>query len=162
MDILKSIRHTEAGEKYLRNGVEYAFKEKTEEGEKLIETRGYGVSDNNPEDAWKQMYAVKEYFGKTGDNPIMHFMVSFDNSVSTAETAISHTVKIAGILKDDYQVVTAVHQEDQGNSKFHSHFITNSVNYNNGKLYHSGVGELIQLAVKISKITGNYCDPNFG
>ena len=44
MDILKVIRHTDGGDKYLENGVNYNFKEKTEVGEKLVETVGYGVS----------------------------------------------------------------------------------------------------------------------
>ena len=66
MDILKVIRHTDGGDKYLENGVNYNFKEKTEVGEKLVETVGYGVSGTNPNQAHDQMYAVKEYYGKTG------------------------------------------------------------------------------------------------
>lgn len=34
-------------------------------------------------------------------------------------------------------MITAVHKEDQGGSKYHGYIIMNSVNLNNGKLYHS-------------------------
>ena len=71
MEILKVIRHTDGGENFLKNAINYDFKEKTEEDEKLIETVGYGVNGTNPEYAYNQMYAVKKYFGKTEDNPLM-------------------------------------------------------------------------------------------
>ena len=61
------------------------------------------------------MYNVKEYYGKTGDNPVMHFVVSYDHStVTEAQTACEYTDKIADYFKDRYQMITAVHQEDQG------------------------------------------------
>lgn len=47
--------------------------------------------------------------------------------------------------------------ENQGGSQYHSHFIVNSVNYNNGKLFHSGISELKQIAMYINKVTGNFC-----
>jgi len=161
MDILKVIRHTDGGDKYLENGVNYNFKEKTEISEKLVETVGYGVSGANPKQAHDQMYAVKEYYGKTEDNPLMHFIVSFDKSVSNADTASDYTAKIADYLKNDYQMITSVHQENQGNSLYHAHIVMNSVNYNNGKLYHSGIGELKQLAMHVHDVTGNYCRIKF-
>lgn len=64
MDILKVKRFTDDDDSYLNNAIEYCFKEKFEPGEKLIETVGYGVSDRNPITAFKQMYAIKELFGK--------------------------------------------------------------------------------------------------
>ena len=33
----------------------------------------------------------------------------------------------------------------------------NSVDYNTGKLYHSGHTELKQLAMQVHDVTGNYC-----
>ncbi len=161
MEILKVIRHTDGGENYLKNAINYDFKEKTEEDEKLIETVGYGVNGTNPEYAYNQMYAVKKYFGKTEDNPLMHFVVSFDNKVDNAETASEYTKNIADYFKNDYQMVTAIHQENQGNSKYHAHIVMNSVNYNNGKLYHSGIGELKQFAMHIHDVTDNYCKIEF-
>ena len=54
-------------------------------------------------------------------------------------------------------MITAVHQKDQGNSLYHAHIIMNSVDYNTGKLYHSGLDELKQLAMQVHDVTGNYC-----
>lgn len=160
MDILTQKRITDNGDGrgYFRNCIEYAFKEKSEENEALIQVKGYGVSGRSPENAYNQMYNVKEYYGKTGDNPVMHFVVSYDHStVTEAQTACEYTDKIADYFKDRYQMITAVHQEDQGNSLYHAHIIMNSVDYNTGKLYHSGLDELKQLAMHVHDVTGNYC-----
>ena len=85
MDILTQKRITDNGDGrgYFRNCIEYAFKEKSEENEALIQVKGYGVSGRSPENAYNQMYNVKKYYGKTGDNPVMHFVVSYDNCGSS-------------------------------------------------------------------------------
>lgn len=159
MDILTQKRVTNNGDGagFFKHCVNYVYKEKLESDEALIQTKGYGVCDTNPQYTYNQMYAVKEYFGKTGDNPVMHFMVSFDKNVTDATTACDYTEKIANYFSDDYQIITAVHQEDQMNSKFHAHFVMNSVNYNNGRLYHSGILELNEFAKHIHNVTGNFC-----
>lgn len=157
MDILKQKRITDGGNGYLRNCVNYAFKEKTEPGEELVETTGYGVNDTDPKLAYEQMMAVKEYYGKTGDNPVMQFIISYDTNVQDADTVCKHTEQIADYFNGDYQMITAVHKENQGGSKYHSHIIMNPVNLNTGKLYHSGISELKQLAMHVNKVTGNYC-----
>ena len=156
----KRITDNGNGKGYFRNCINYVYKEKSEQGEKLILTRGFGVSDTSPEHTYQQMYAVKKYFGKTGDNPIMHFVVSFDNNVQDADTACDHMYKIAQLFADKYQVIYAVHKEDQGGSQYHGHIMVNSVNYKNGKLYHSGRKELGDLAIAIKDITGSYCRPD--
>ena len=151
MDILTQKRITDNGDGrgYFRNCIEYAFKEKSEENEALIQVKGYGVSGRSPENAYNQMYNVKEYYGKTGDNPVMHFVVSYDRStVTEPQTACEYTDKIADYFKDRYQMITAIHQEDQGNSLYHAHIIMNSVDYNTGKLYHSGLMNLNSLQCK--------------
>lgn len=162
MDILTQKRITDNGDGkgYFRNCVDYAYKEKPEPGEALVQTKGYGVCDTNADYTYEQMQAVKNYHGKTGDNPVMHFVVAFDKkSVSDKETACAYTKQIADFLKKDYQMITAVHKENQGNSLYHAHIVMNTVNINDGKLYHSGRSELKQLAIHIHEVTGNYCKP---
>ena len=162
MEILTQKRITNNGEGagYFRHCINYTYKEKLEPGESLVQTKGYGVCDTNPDHTYDQMYAVKEYYGKTGDNPVMHFVVSYDkNKVTDPETACVYTDQIAGFFKNHYQMITAVHQEDQKNSLYHAHIVMNTVNYNNGKLYHSGIAELQKLAMHIRNVTGNYCKP---
>ena len=48
MDILKQKRITSGGDKYLKNAINYAYREKPEPDEELILTKGYGVCDTNP------------------------------------------------------------------------------------------------------------------
>lgn len=160
MDILTQKRITDNGEGrgYFRHCVEYVYKEKPEPGEALIGINGYGVSCTNAQHTYEQMSAVKRYYGKTGDNPVMHFVVSYDKkNVRDLDTACKYTEQIAEFFKDQYQMITAVHEEDQGNSLYHAHIVMNSVNINNGKLYHSGKSELKQLAMHVHEVTGNYC-----
>lgn len=157
MDLLKQKRVTDNGNDYFRHCVNYSFKEKIEPGEKLIDITGYGVSDTEPKLAYDQMYAVKEYYGKTGDNPVMHFIISYDQNVQNADTACKYTEQIADYFSGDYQMITAVHKENQGGSQYHGHIIMNTVNLNDGKLYHSGITELKQFAMHVHEVTGNYC-----
>ena len=159
MDILKQKRITDNGNNYFRHCVDYSFKEKLESGEERVETKGYGVSDTDPKLAYDQMYAVKEYYGKTGDNPVMHFIISYDKNVQDADTACAYTEQIANYFSANYQMITAVHKEDQGGSQYHGHIIMNTVNLNDGKLYHSGITELKQLAMHVNEVTENYCKP---
>ena len=161
MVILKQKRITNNGEGkgYFRNCIDYVYKEKIEYGEALVLRGGFGVSYSNPDHTYNQMYAVKKYFGKTGDNPVMHFIVSFDNTVDDSILARQYMSRIAILFARDYQVIYALHREDQGGSKYHGHIIINTVNYKNGKLYHSGRKELGELAIAIKNITGIYCKP---
>ena len=75
------------------------------------------------------------------------------------KTACRYTEQIAGFFKDHYQMITAVHKEDQGNSLYHAHLIINTVDANTGKLYHSGRKELSAVALKVHDVTGNFCKP---
>ena len=162
MDILTQKRITDNGDGrgYFRNCIDYAYKKKDEPGEELIATKGYGVCDTNEDCTYEQMLAVKKYYGKSGDNPVMHFVVAFDRrSVMDADTACAYTDQIAGHFKNDYQMITAVHKENQGNSLYHAHIVMNTVDINTGKLYHSGRAELAELAMHVHDITGNYCKP---
>ena len=155
----KRITDNGDGKGYFLHCIDYVYKEKPEPGEELVITRSFGVSCYNPIHTYKQMYAVKKYFGKTGDNPIMHFVISFDNKVQDADTACDYMYQIALYFADDYQVIYAVHKENQGGSKYHGHIMVNTVNYKNGKLYHSGWKELGELAMHVREVTGNYCKP---
>lgn len=162
MDILTQKRITDNGNGrgYFRNCVGYGYKEKLEPSEALIQTKGYGVCDTNPDHTYDQMQAVKRYYGKTGDNPVMHIVVSYDKkNVTDPDTACEYTEQIAGFFKDKYQMITAVHKEDQGNSLYHAHIVMNTVDVNIGKLYHSGRKELAELAIAVHDVTGNYCKP---
>lgn len=154
MVILKVKRDTYGGEDYLKNMCCYPYKKK------LVHICGYGV-DPNPEFAYHQMMAVKRRFGKTSGNPLMHFMVSFDKSVTDPKTAISFSRTIALFFFDAYQTLWAVHEKKRSNSIFHAHIIVNSVSYRNGKMFHSGRKEMDIFKEYISEMTGQKCDMHF-
>ena len=160
MDILTQKRITDNGDRrgYFRYCIEYVYRDKIEPGEELIFTKGYGVCDLNPDYTYKQMMAVKKYFNKTGDNPVMHFVVSFDiKNVCDKKTACKYTELIALFFRIGYQVIVALHKEYQRGSLYHAHFVVNTVNIHDGRLYHSGTKELYELARYINSVTGNYC-----
>lgn len=159
MDILTQKRITNNGDGagYFKHCVNYVYKNKPSPGEELIQTKGYGVCDTNPQYTYNQMMAVKKYYGKTGDNPVMHFVISYDrNKVFDPVTACNLTEQIANLLRGKYMVITAVHLEDQGGSLYHAHLVVNTVDIYTGRLYHSGISELQQLAMFIHNLTGNY------
>lgn len=155
MVVIKVKRDTNGGEKYLKNAVNYVG-----DG-RAVEVKGYGVDPYNTKNTYNQMMTVKKYFGKTGDNPVMHFIISYDQNVQDANTACKYTKQITDYFSGNYQMITAVHRENQGGSQYHAHIIMNSVNLNDGKLYHSGITELKQLAMHVHEVTGNYCSIKF-
>lgn len=133
------------------------YKEKPEPDEERIDTMGYGVCDTNPDYTYEQMIATKKYYGKIGENPVVHLMAAFDKkTVHDEATARKYTEDIAAFFKD-HQTIAAQHKENQGNSLYHAHYMFNSVNGKDDKLYHSGKSELKQLAMHIHEVTGNYC-----
>lgn len=113
MVVIKVKRDTCGGEKYLKNAVNYVG-----DG-RAVEIRGYGVDPYNTKNTYDQMMAVKKYFGKTSDNPLMHFVISYDNTVTDRETASFMTEQIAENLVDKYQLITGIHEENQGGSRYH-------------------------------------------
>ena len=155
MVILKVIRHTDGGEAYLRNALNYV------EDDRAIALKGYGVDAHDPGNAFDQMMSVKGYYGKTGDNPLMQFIVNYDNTVADSKTASDMTEQIVGGLAENYQLVTAIHDKHRGSSHYHAHIIMNSVNYNDGRLYNSSIEHLNELRQHISEVTGRCCKIKF-
>lgn len=151
MVVIKVKRDTCGGEKYLKHAVNYVG-----DG-RAVELRGYGVDPYNTKNTYDQMMAVKKYFGKTSDNPLMHFVISYDNTVTDRETASFMTEQIAENLVDKYQLITGIHEENQGGSRYHAHMIMNSVNYHNGKLYNSCPEEIAKLRDRVAYVTGQKC-----
>lgn len=113
MVVIKVKRDTCGGEKYLKNAVNYVG-----DG-RAVEVRGYGVDPYNTKNTYDQMMTVKKYFGKTGDNPLMHFVISYDNTVTDRETASLMTAQIAEI--------SAVDRDSRGKS---GRFVLSCSHYN--------------------------------
>lgn len=152
MVLLKVNRHTERESAYLLNAINYVGNR-----ERVICKGAFGVDSYTPSYSYHQMMAVKLYFSKTSGNPIIHFVVSFDESVRDPFQAIDISKKIAGFFAEDYQVIWCVHLVKRGSSKYHTHIVINSVIYKNGMMYHSGPKELNEFAQHIRQVTGRSC-----
>lgn len=148
MDTVKMIRNTYGGTEYLRKATQYPYKED------LRGYGGYGVNPNDPELAYKQMLAVKSYFGKTEGNPLIHYVVSYDENITNAKAACEMTAQICRYFENEYQVLQAVHEKDHDFSQYHAHIILNSVNYINGLMYHSDIGEMNRFRNYVQQVTG--------
>lgn len=149
MGILKVIQNTNSSDDYLYNAIYYI--------ENKVETVGVGGYRVDPYNAYHQMMAVKNYFGKTSGNQLMHLVVSFEKRVSDIETALDYAYKIAMYYGNRFQTVFAVHEKDcyykgQLRSCYHVHFILNSVSYVDGKMFAQSKGELYQFMKYIGKI----------
>ena len=99
------------------------------------------------------MRYVKIYYEKTGDNPLIHLIVSLDDSVTSDKDACIIADKIARFYMGDYQVLWGVHAKKRSHSDYHIHLIINSVSYVNGNLFRSGFGEMNYLRSYLKKVT---------
>lgn len=152
MVIVKVKRDISGGKKYLLNACRYL-----ENKEKLIDVGGIGVYPYNLVITYAQMMAIKEYFGKTSGNPLVHFIVSFDEAVSDAEEACELAAWIAQYFQANHQTLWCVHAKDRGCSHFHVHIIINSVNYNNGMMYNSCREEILRFCDHVKRLTNRPC-----
>ena len=117
--------------------IDYVSKdEKTED--KLLS--GYNLT--SPDTAKDEMQATKEVWGKTGGRTYKHFVQSFapDENI-TAEQAHELAVKFAEQCQQfkGFEVLIATHQDRK---HIHTHFVVNSVNFENGHKFQMKSTEL--------------------
>ena len=118
---------------------------------------GNGVDYTDPNEAYRQMNAVKEYYGKTKNCSLVHMIMSYPKNVNTAEAACEFTKQIAKSFGEDYQMVFCAHEKDNECSTHHGHMIFSPVNVNNGKMMQTDHESLQPLCQEVSRITGaNY------
>ncbi len=146
--IVKIIRDSDGGLQYLQNACNYI-----RDGRELT-CGGFGVNPFDAKAAYRQMEAVKSYYGQTSTNPLLHFIVSFDGPTDNLVFASQAAPVIAAFFKDNYQVMWSVHHADGDSAHYHMHLVMNSVNLQNGKLYHSGPSELNQFCCHVKAVTG--------
>jgi hypothetical protein len=72
--------------------------------EKALHIGGYGVDPYDLNKTYEQMLYVKNYYHKTQDNPLMHFIVSFGDEVRTYEKAKAWAILIGAFFKDQYGI----------------------------------------------------------
>jgi hypothetical protein len=94
------------------------------------------------ESAYHEMVAVKRDYRKDTGRQFIHFVQSFaPYDKVTPEIAHEIAVKLCEKLKG-FQVVTAVHTDK---AHIHSHFIINTVNYENGMKWKKSAKDLQEL-----------------
>ena len=135
---------------YLFNACKYVM------DKRAIHPGGYGVSPYSLQEAYRQMLAVKKYYGKTTGNQLIHLVVAYDDSVTHEEQACALSFKLASYYKDNYQVLFCTHERDEGNPKYqyHMHMIINSVNYRDGKMFVSDRETMGKFCEYVTDITG--------
>lgn len=155
MAIIKVKRDTYSGESYLHNLCCYIEK-KNINGETVypVDVGGNGVNFYSAADVQNQMMAVKKFYGKTSDNPLIHLMVCYDESVTGSEQACNLSRKIASFYDDDYQYYYCTHNKDNEFPHYHTHILINSVNYINGKLFNSGYENMQSFCKYVADVTG--------
>ena len=150
MVIVKIKRDISGENRYLKNAVRYVHDKK---GVPPIFLSGNGVDYTSAQKAFDQMYAVKQYFGKTSGNPLVHFMICFDKSVTTADIATRLSWSAAAYFMHDYQYIVCKHFRDHDFNHYHCHIVLNSVSFKDGKMIHTGRAELEDYCKYISRIT---------
>ncbi|MBP3746082.1 MAG: relaxase/mobilization nuclease domain-containing protein [Ruminococcus sp.] len=136
----------------MKNVLNYVSrKEKTQTEDKCFVT---GVNCS-PETALDEMTATKNLYHKTDGRLYYHLVQSFPSGYEI-EPELAHkiAVELAEKAFGKYEVVVATHIDRE---HIHSHFVFNSVSFEDGKKYHSNketVEELMKLSDEICQRYG--------
>lgn len=136
----------------MRNVLNYVSrKEKTVSEDKCFVT---GVNCS-PETALDEMNATKNLYRKNEGRLYYHMVQSFPSGYDI-EPELAHkiAVELADKAFNNYEVVVATHIDRE---HIHSHFVFNSVSFEDGKKYHSNkdsVEELMKLSDEICQRYG--------
>lgn len=145
--IVKVIRHTNPGLPYLWSLCGYGRDHEISRG-------GFGLNPYVREAAYAQMVALRRYYNQLSTNPAAHLVVSFDGLTDNAEFALQNAPAIAAYFQNSYQLIWSVHPADHDSSHYHIHILMNSVNMQNGNLFHSGPAEMHAFAAHVMQFTG--------
>ena len=155
MGTFKVITKPDAEQEYLLNCFRYIIG-----GHTIPEC--YGGINVCPERAYQQMMAVKQYYGKTTGNQLVHFVITLDHRVFDELDALLLADRIAGYYGNRYQIIYGVHRSHRNNrygliaSYLHIHMIMNSVSFVDGKMYADNKGDTQRFLEHIKKVTGDY------
>lgn len=106
------------------------------------------------ESAFNEMMNTKINHNKTNGRMYYHLFQSFHPDENlTPETAHEIALKFAKKNFNDYEVLVATHIDRE---HLHSHFIVNSVSFENGKKYHSDKDEIQKLRNYSDKLCREY------
>lgn len=154
MGVLKIITDSEADNSYLLNCVNYVT------GGHTV-ANCFGGMNICPQQAYMQMMAVKEYYGKTSGNQLVHFIISLDKKVFDSEIALNIAYDAAKYYSSRYQIVFGVHRDSRtrrngrSSSYLHIHMIMNSVSFVDGKKYAENKGANYDFVDHLKRVTND-------
>lgn len=107
-------------------------------GEKACET--YGINcDENYKKVASEFTETKEYFNKKEGRQYRHYIQSFSSNEISKDKVLEIAIKWAEKAFPSHEVFIAVHDDKK---HLHSHFIVNTVNFENGKKLHEAINNL--------------------
>lgn len=103
-----------------------------------------------PESAFQEFMNTKMQYGKTDKRMFYHFTQSFHpDEKLTPETAHEIALQFAQQMFPGYEVLVATHTD---RDHIHSHFVVNSVSFENGYKYHSDSDNIQRLRQASDKL----------
>lgn len=103
----------------------------------------------NPETALEEMQATKERFSKVDGREYKHFVQSFKPGEVTAEKAHQIALEWSEKHFKGHEVLIATHEDKKHT---HTHFIVNSVNFENGKKLQQSKEDLKEMKLSSDRI----------
>ncbi|WP_294412857.1 relaxase/mobilization nuclease domain-containing protein [uncultured Ruminococcus sp.] len=145
------IRNTYGGTEYLQNALAYVS------DNRAYYQGGIGVDPYDPNIAYKQMLFTRQYFDKVGGNPLVHFVIAYNDKITDIEQAANFTEKCAKLLGANFQILYCTHYKDTYCGCLHGHIVANSVSFKNGMMIRTGHAEMQAFCDQVSAITGQKC-----
>lgn len=134
----------------LEDVISYAGREEATNQRQLV----YGVNCT-PDDARRQMIAVKKQFGKEDGTIAYHGYQSFREGEVTPEQAHAIGRRLAMELWGErYQVLLATHLDKD--SHIHNHFVINTVSFIDGIKFHRTEADYKQMQIASDRLCREY------
>ncbi|MBR4319027.1 MAG: relaxase/mobilization nuclease domain-containing protein [Oscillospiraceae bacterium] len=156
MVFVKVIRNTQDDSGYIFRLCRYIIRR-----EYFVYSYGYGVDCKDPATVYEQMMRVRHYYGKTSGNPLIHYVVSFDDCVQDLKSAIEMSNRIVYFFRGRYQVFFGIHKQHHKQSEYHVHILVNSVSYVDGLMLQSGYTEVDDFVKQVWSATGRFTKSKF-
>ena len=133
---------------YLKNRIDHILDSKKTSKELII---ARGVTKQKP---YEGMLFIKKIFAKVDNRPYIHWVLSFDEDVST-ELAYKVGDDVAELIYREYcmQVFATVHCNTNNR---HVHYIINATSFKDGKMFSEGKGAMYKFRNKLNKILRAY------
>lgn len=163
MGLIKIITKSSADNSYLNNCFRYINDVYYENMNNHTLSGYYDGFNINPYDAYNQMMTIKQYFGKTSGNQLIHIIVSFNSKVFYPDLAMALSRNIAKYYADRYQIIYGIHADTRHSNKnpkkvvsyYHTHLIINSVSFIDGRMFAESKGDISNFVEHIKHITND-------